>query len=281
MFNQIKTVILLGALTGLSLAVGKFLAGTSGLIIALVFSLGMNLVMFWWSDKIVLWMYKAKPADKKIHHTLYRIIEDVCLKASLPMPKVYIIPSLSPNAFATGPTPSRAAVAVTQGIMDLLSEKELRGVLGHELAHVKNRDTLVATIAACIAGVISALASMARWAAIFGGSGSDREDGSNMFELIALTVITPLIAMMIQFAISRSREFLADETGAGFVSDPLALASALKKLESGSRHVPLNGNPAAASLFIVNPLSGRAILNLLSTHPPISERVKRLERMKS
>lgn len=281
MFNQIKTVILLGALTGLSLAVGNFLAGTSGLIIALVFSLGMNLVMFWWSDKIVLWMYKAKPADKKIHHTLYRIIEDVCLKASLPMPKVYIIPSLSPNAFATGPTPSRAAVAVTQGIMDLLSEKELRGVLGHELAHVKNRDTLVATIAACIAGVISALASMARWAAIFGGSGSDREDGSNMFDLIALTVITPVIAMMIQFAISRSREFLADETGAGFVSDPLALASALKKLESGSRHVPLNGNPAAASLFIVNPLSGRAILNLLSTHPPISERVKRLERMKS
>ena len=277
--NQIKTVILLGAMTGLLLGIGRFIGGTGGLVIALVFSIGMNLSMWWWSDKIVLWMYGAKPADAKTHSHLFAIVKEVSGKAELPMPKVYIIPSESPNAFATGATPSRAAVAVTEGIMNLLTEKELRGVLGHELAHVKNRDTLVTTVAACIAGVISYIASMARWTAIFGGMGS-RDDGPNIGELIAITVITPLIAMMIQLAISRSREYLADERGSRIVGDPLALASALKKLEAGSRHIPLNGSPATSSLFIVNPLSGNAVFKLLSTHPPIQERVKRLEGMK-
>jgi heat shock protein HtpX len=280
MGNQVKTIVLLGVLTGLLLWVGQLVGGASGLTVAIVIVLGMNLITYFFSDKIVLFMYRAKEADKA--SKLYTIVGDVARKANLPMPKVFIVPTKNPNAFATGRSPNHAAVACTEGIMDLLSERELKAVIAHEMGHVRNRDILITTIAATIAGVISYVASMMRYAAFFGGlGGSDDRRGPNLFELLALTIVTPLIATLLQLAISRQREFLADETGARIVKDPNALADALLKIEAGVKAHPMAmGSEATSSLFIANPFRGSGLLNLFSTHPPIAERVGRLRKMK-
>ncbi|MBW3019265.1 zinc metalloprotease HtpX [Candidatus Woesearchaeota archaeon] len=278
MWNNIKTVLLLGALTGLMLLAGVLLGGRAGLLIALVFSLLMNLGTYWFSDKIVLSMYKAKKADKKEYAQLHKLIEEIAHEAKIPKPKVYIIPTMNPNAFATGRNPSHAAVACTQGILSLLDKDELKGVLAHEIGHIKHRDILVTTIAATIAAVISYLAMMARFAAIFGGSRDDR--GSNIFGVLMLAILTPIIAMMLQLAISRSREYMADAASAKITKKPKYLAEALKKLELANKARPLHGNPATSSLFIVNPFSAQGLAALLSTHPPMKERIRRLEEMK-
>ncbi|MHA1675607.1 MAG: zinc metalloprotease HtpX [Candidatus Njordarchaeales archaeon] len=278
MKNYIKTAILLGSLTALFLFIGYYFAGTSGLTIALIFSLLMNLGTYWYSDKIVLSMYRAKQISKSEMPQLHNIIETIAKEANLPKPKVYLIPTENPNAFATGRNPKHAAIAVTQGILNLLSEEELKGVLAHELAHIKNRDILISTIAATIAGVISYLAFMARFAAIFGGMGRDQDN--NILELLALAIIAPITATIIQLAISRSREYLADETGAKLIKNPEPLASALLKLEQASKLHPIRfGSQATSHLFIVNPFSARSLINLFSTHPLISERVNRLRNL--
>ncbi len=267
--NWIKTVLLLGVLTGILLAIGQFFGGSQGLMIALLFSVLMNVGSYWFSDKIVLAIYRAKPAPK--NSFLHDLVEDVAKKAGLPKPKVYIIPTQSPNAFATGRNPENAVVACREGILSVFSRDELRGVLAHEMSHVKNRDTLVTTIAATIAGVISYIAHFAMF---FGGS---RDEDRNPLALLLLVIVTPIVAMLIQLAISRSREFLADETGARTIKDSKSLASALKKLEVSSRITPFrNAEPATSSLFIVNPFSAKGLTGLLSTHPSTEERVKRL-----
>ena len=277
MINQLKTVVLLGLLTALLLWVGQLLGGISGLYIAGVFAVLMNFGSYWFSDKIVLMMYRAKEvADKS--HPLYKTVKEVSEMAKLPMPKVYIIPTDASNAFATGRNPKHAAVAATNGILNLLNHEELKGVMAHEMAHVKNRDILISTIAGTIAGVISYIATMAQWAAIFGGR--DREH-SNILSLILLAIITPLIATIIQLAISRSREYLADATGAGIVRNSKGLASALEKLHNDVRKHPMRlGNQATAHLFIANPFSAKGMMALLSTHPPMEERVRRLNAIK-
>ena len=280
--NQVKTVLLLGLLTGLFLFIGALIGGRTGLIIGLIFAGGMNFFSFWFSDKIVLAIYKAKEANHAEHSQVYDIVKDITLRAKLPMPKVYIIPSAHPNAFATGRSPQKAAVAVTTGIVNLLNNHELKGVLAHELAHVKNRDTLISTISATIAGVISYIAMMARWSAIFGGFGGNR-DNSNIIELLVLAIVAPVMALIIQMAISRSREYLADESGAKFLHDSSGLASALEKIEKGIDMRPLKaqGNTkATAHLFIENPFRGSGFFKMFSTHPQTSDRVKRLREMK-
>jgi len=277
--NQIKTVILLGALTGLLLGAGRLLGGRNGLFIGLAFALVMNFGSYWYSDKIVLAMYRAQPVKKSDHPELYNLVKETSKEANLPMPKVYIVPSNASNAFAAGRNEKHAAVAVTAGITQLLNKEELKGVIAHELAHIKNRDTLIQAVAATIAGVISYLAFFARFAAFFGG-GRDRDSGG-AFELLALAILTPLIATILQLAISRSREYLADETGAKTIKNPKALANALHKLHIGVKHNPLRfGNPSTSSLFIVNPFSARGLISLFSTHPPMEERIKRLESLK-
>ncbi|MDP3698285.1 MAG: zinc metalloprotease HtpX [Nanoarchaeota archaeon] len=283
--NQLKTVLLLGGLTGLLLLIGGLAGGRTGLTIALIFAGGMNFVSYWWSDKIVLWMYRAKEAEKKTYAKLYSMVKEIAGKAHLPMPKVYIIDTPQSNAFATGRNPEHAAVAVTTGILQLLDEKELRAVLSHELGHVKNRDILISTVAATIAGVISYIAMMARWAAIFGGMNRDNENqgSGNVLELLLLAIIAPIMAMIIQLAITRSREYLADETGAHLSKDPLALASALQKIEKSVHNHPfarMGKTEATAHLFISNPLKASAFLELFSTHPSTENRVKRLKEMK-
>jgi len=278
--NQIKTVILLATLTALLLGAGQLLGGRQGLFIGLAFAVVMNFGSYWFSDKIVLAMYRAREIKEADNPELYKTVKEVSQLANLPMPKVYIVPTNNPNAFATGRNPKHSAVAVTNGIMGLLSKDELKGVFAHELAHIKNRDTLIQTVAATIAGVISYLAFFARFAAIFGGGSRDRDSGG-VFELLALAIITPIIATIIQLAISRSREFLADETGAKTIHNPTALADALQKLHIGVKHNPLRfGNTSTSSLFIVNPFSARGLVNLLSTHPPMEERIKRLKNMR-
>ena len=278
--NQLKTVLLLGLLTGLLLVAGQLLGGRRGLFIGLIFALVMNFGSYWFSDKIVLRMYRAKLVEEKDDKELYSLVKEVVHLAGLPMPKIYTLPTMNPNAFATGRNPKHSAVAFSEGILQLLNKDELKGVIAHELSHVKNRDTLIATVAATIAGVISYLAFMARWAAIFGGVGRDRDSG-NAFELLALAILTPLIATIIQLAISRGREYLADETGAKTIHNPYALASALQKLHEGVKHNPLRfGNKSAVSLFIVNPFSAKGMMNLFSTHPPMEERIRRLKEMK-
>ena len=277
-FNQFKTAVLLAVLTALMLLIGTFF-GKTGFYIAIAFVLIMNLVTYFFSDKLVLWMYNAKEAKEKDNPKLFRIIREVSSLAKIPMPKVYIIPSASPNAFATGRNPKNAAVAVTGGIMELLTEDELRGVIAHEIAHVKNRDILISTIAATIAGVISYLASMAQWAAIFGIGGDD--DNGNILGLLLIAILAPIIAIILQLAISRSREYLADETGAKTIHDSKSLASALEKLEKGISKEPMKfGNNSTSSLFIANPFNAKGIFTLFSTHPPIQERIKRLKAMK-
>ncbi|MCF7861100.1 zinc metalloprotease HtpX [Candidatus Woesearchaeota archaeon] len=277
MFNQLKTIILLGALTGILLWIGSFW-GQTGLTIAIIFAVLMNFGSYFWSDKIVLSMYKAQPADKHKYHELHQMVTSLAREGNIPKPQVYIVPSENPNAFATGRDPKHGVVAVTTGIMSLLSQEELKGVLAHEISHIKNRDILIQTVAATIAGVISYIATMAQWAALFGGfGGRDDEGGQGIIELLVLIILTPLLATLIQLAISRSREFMADQGGAKLMHSGKYLASALQKLEKGSAQHPMRqGNPSSAHMFIINPFKG-GLMNLFMTHPPVSERVKKLE----
>lgn len=279
--NFFKTVFLLTALTLLLVFVGGAIGGEQGMMFALVFACVMNLGAYWFSDKLVLAMYRAQPLSETEAPGVHRIVRELTEKAGMPMPRIYRIPSPAPNAFATGRNPRHAVVAVTHGILELLNEEELKGVLGHELSHVQHRDILIASIAATIAGAISMLTSMARWALIFGGGRRDsRGGGSNPFVLLVTAIVAPIAALLIQLAVSRSREFNADEGGARLTGNPLPLASALRKLESGCRRIPmLEASPATAHLFIVNPLRGGGIAKLFSTHPPLEERIERLERM--
>lgn len=274
--NHFKTFMLLAALTGVMLFIGR-LFGMTGFYLALFIVLIMNFVTYFFSDKIVLFMYRAKEIKEKDEPKLYKMIREVTHLAQIPMPRVYIIPSDSPNAFATGRNPKHAAVAVTKGIMNLLSERELKGVIAHEVAHVKNRDILIQTIAATVAGVISYLANMAIW---FGIGGDD--DNGGIIGAIIIAILAPIIALIIQLAISRSREYLADSTGAKTIHDPKALADALEKLDKGISKNPLRfGNNSTSSLFIANPFNAKGITQLFSTHPPMGIRIKRLREMKA
>lgn len=280
MLNRFKTAALLGLLTALFLFIGQMFGGSFGLAIAVVLAVAMNFGAYWFSDKIVLKMYKAQEVTPNEAPDLYRMVKTLAERAEIPMPKVYIIPEHTPNAFATGRNPKNAAVAVTVGIMEMLNAEELYGVLAHEIGHIKNRDTLVMTVAGAIGGAISFIADMAFWSSIFGGS-DDEEGGSPIGGLLGI-MIAPFAAMMIQMAISRSREFVADESGAKLSGNPLALASALRKIEGWSKEVPIHsGTPATAHLFIINPFSGGGLSKLFSTHPATAERIKRLEAMDS
>ena len=275
--NTFKTAALLTGLTLLLVYAGAYLGGQSGMTIALIFALAMNAFTYWFSDKLVLKMYKAKEVNEAEAPELFSMVRRLAQKAGLPMPKVYLINQPQPNAFATGRNPAHAAVAVTSGIMNILSSEELEGVLGHELAHVQHRDILIGTVAATIAGAISFLAQMAQFAMIFGGRDSRR---GNPIVAIVLMIVTPIAAMLIQMAISRSREYEADAGGAKISGNPQHLASALKKLHMASQQIPFKAQPATAHMFIVNPLSAKGLTKLFSTHPPMEERVARLEAMR-
>ena len=280
MSNALKTTALLGVLTGLLLWVGQLLGGTQGLMLALVFAAVMNLGSYWFSDRIVLAMYRARPLSESDAPELFRIVRELAVGAHMPMPRVYMIPTDSPNAFATGRSPEHAAVAVTEGIMRILTTDELRGVLAHELSHVKNRDTLISAVAATLAGVVMMVARMAQWAAIFGGMRRDeRDEGGGAIGFLLTIVVAPIAAMLIQMAISRAREYQADATGAQLSHDPEALASALQKITVASGRIPLPAGPATAHLWIVNPLRGQWLATLFSTHPPVEERIRRLRSM--
>src|SRR5262249_19446950 len=282
MGNFFKTAVLLAALTCLVVLIGGAIAGQQGMLIAFVFAAGMNFFSYWFSDKIVLSMYGAQPVDEAAAPDLWRVVRRLATRASIPMPRVYIIPGDTPNAFATGRSPEHAAVAVTEGIMRMLDENELEGVIAHELSHVRNRDTLTMTIAATLAGVITYLAHMAQWAAIFGGRRSDDEDsGGGAIAAIAMAILAPIAALLVQMAISRTREFQADASGAHLAGQPWGLAKALEKLEMAASIAPMQATPATAHLFIVNPLRGGGIASLFSTHPPTPERIARLRAMKS
>jgi heat shock protein HtpX len=276
--NQIKTFILMALLTALLVWIGSLVGGRSGAVFALVFAGVMNFGVYWFSDRIVLKMYRAKPVTEAEQPALYRIVRELALRGNIPVPKVYIIPQDAPNAFATGRNPQHAAVAVTTGIMRLLNEDELKGVLAHELSHVRHRDILIGTIAATIAGAISMIASFARWGAIFGGD--DREGGAaQLVIMLVLTTLAAFAAFLIQLAISRSREYHADEGGAQLSGNPLYLARALGKLDAGTKRIPMQVNPSTAHMFIVNPLKAKGVQGLFSTHPPIEKRIARLEAM--
>jgi len=281
MSSVLRTTVLLAALTALFLVIGGAVGGNQGVIIAFVFALLTNVASYWFSDKIVLTMYGAQEVSLHEAPELYRLVQRLAQRAGIPMPRVYIIPSDSPNAFATGRNPQHGAVAVTEGIMRLLDEEELAGVLGHELGHIRNRDTLIMTVAATLAGAITMLAHMAQWGALLGGFGrrEDDEGGGGMLGLLLMAILAPIAAMLIQLAISRSREYFADRTGAAIAGAPTGLAAALEKLHYASQRLPLEANPATAHLFIVNPLSGRAFMTLFSTHPPLEERIRRLRRL--
>jgi heat shock protein HtpX len=278
MMNTLKTMVLLVTLTVLFIFIGALLGGRSGMTIALFIALAMNFFAYWFSDKIVLRMYGAREVSEAEAPELYSIVRTLSQKAGLPMPKVYIIDADQPNAFATGRNPRHGAVAVTTGIMRILDRNELAGVISHELAHIKNRDILVSTIAATIAGAISYLAQMAQWAMIFGGRRDD-DEGGNPIAALVMMIVAPIAAMLVQLAISRTREYGADAGGARIVGNPLYLANALKKLHYASQRIPLEANPATSHMFIVNPLSGGGFAKLFSTHPPIEERIARLEAM--
>jgi len=276
MANGMKTALLLGLLSGLLLVIGDALGGRGGLVIAFGFAIVMNFASYWFSDKIVLMMYKAQQVGPE--HPLYRLVGRLAQRAGLPMPKVYIIPEMSPNAFATGRNPSHAAVAATEGILKVLDERELEGVIAHELAHVKHRDILISSVAATIAAAIMMLARMAQFAAFFGGAGrsDDDREGANPIAMLATIILAPIAAMLVQAAISRSREFAADAGAAQIVGSPYGLVDALKKIEAVAKRVPLDANPATAHMFIIKPFSAGAVLSLFSTHPPTEKRIRAL-----
>ncbi|MEW6162451.1 MAG: zinc metalloprotease HtpX [Nitrospirota bacterium] len=276
--NNLKTLFLLVTLTLILVWAGAALGGKQGMTIALIFAFGINFFAYWFSDKIVLRMYGAKEVSEAEAPDLYGIVRRIVQKAEMPMPKVYIINEEQPNAFATGRNPRHAAVAVTTGILRILSREELQGVIGHELAHIKHRDILISTIAATIAGAISYLAQMAQWAMIFGHRGDDEEGGNPVAALIMM-IVGPIAALIVQMAISRSREYAADEGGARLAGNPRYLSGALRKLHWASQKIPMNANPATSHMFIVNPLSGGGLLKLFSTHPPVEERIARLDSM--
>ncbi len=276
MQSTMKTTLLLASLTALIVFIGGSLGGQSGMLVAFVFAVTMNFGAYWFSDKIVLRMYRARQVDPSEAPGLYQMVERLAQKSGLPTPRVYVIPQDSPNAFATGRNPEHAVVAVTQGILRLMSDEELEGVLAHELGHVKNRDILISSIAATLAGAIMMLASMARWAAIFGGVSRDDDEGGGVFGLLFMMFLAPLAAALIQMAISRTREYQADATAAEMTGSPYGLAHALEKLGKATKQIPMEANPSTAHMFIVNPLSGRSMMKLFSTHPPLEERIRRL-----
>ena len=282
MSNVFKTGLLLAVLTAVLVLIGGAIGGQQGMVIAFVIALVMNFVSYWFSDKMVLAAYGAQPIDEAAAPRLYAIVRRLTTRAGIPMPRVYLVPSETPNAFATGRNPQHAVVAVTEGIMRILDEEELEGVLAHELSHVKNRDVLISTIAATLAGAITYLAHMAQWAAMFGGrSRDDEEGGSNPIAMILLAILAPIAALLVQMAVSRSREFQADATGAKVAGRSFGLAKALEKLQMANQAMPMaDATPATAHLFIVNPLSGETLMRLFSTHPPLEERIARLRAMR-
>jgi heat shock protein HtpX len=282
MSNVFKTGLLLAVLTAMLVLIGGAVGGRQGMLVAFVVAVVMNFVSYWFSDKMVLAAYGAQPIEEAAAPRLYAIVHRLATRAGIPMPRVYLIPSETPNAFATGRNPEHAVVAVTEGIMRILDEEELEGVLAHELSHVKNRDVLISTIAATLAGAITYLAHMAQWAAMFGGrSRDDDEGGSNPFAMILLAVLAPIAALLVQMAVSRSREFQADATGAKVAGKSWGLAKALEKLQMANQQMPMaDATPATAHLFIVNPLSGQTLMRLFSTHPPLEERIARLRAMR-
>lgn len=281
MSNIFKTGLLLAVLTALLVVVGGAIGGQQGMFIAFFLALAMNFFSYWFSDKMVLAMYRAQPLDERQAPELHAMVRRLAQRAQIPMPRVYLIPGDTPNAFATGRNPEHSAIAVTEGIMRILDQDELEGVIAHELSHVKNRDVLISTIAATLAGAITYLAHMAQWAAIFGGRRDDEDEGgANPIAMIAMAIVAPIAAMLVQMAVSRAREFQADATGAQLAGRTWGLAKALEKLQMAQQVVPMDANPATAHLFIVNPLSGRALMNLFSTHPPLEERIARLRAMR-
>jgi heat shock protein HtpX len=277
--NYFKTTLLLGLMTGLILVVGRALGGNQGMLVALGVAAVMNFVSYWFSDRIVLKMYRGQEVSPAEAPRFHAIVDRLIARANLPKPKLYLLPGDSPNAFATGRNPDHAAVAATEGVLKLMNDEELEGVIAHELAHVKNRDILISSVAATIAGAITFLATMARWGALFGGYGSnsDRDrGGGNIVSLLLTAILAPIAAMLVQMAISRSREFAADATGAQIAGQPYGLAKALEKLDSYSKRLPMPATQATAHMFIVAPFTGSAFTNLFSTHPPIEERIRRL-----
>lgn len=281
MKNNLKTVLLLGTLAGLMVGLGNLLGGRGGAVLGLMFAAVMNLGAYWFSDKIALRMSRARPVSPAEAPQLYSAVRRLTQRAGLPMPSLHVIPSDQPNAFATGRNPSHAALAVTEGILAMLTPEELEGVLAHELAHVRNRDILIASVAATIAGAISFLATMARWGAIFGG-GDDEDNPGGLIGVLVASIVAPIAAMIVQMAVSRSREFQADAVGTEIAGRPHGLASALRKLEVASQRIPMAVNPSAAPMFIVNPLRGpwaHGAARLFSTHPPTEERIRRLHQM--
>ncbi len=275
MANNIKTAMLLGLLTGIILVIGGSLGGRQGMTVALLFSIAMNFASYFFSDKIALSMYRAKLATREEAPRLHAIVELLCASSGIPTPKIYIIPDESPNAFATGRNPGHASVAVTQGALRLLNENELTGVLAHEISHVKNRDILISSVAATLAGVIMWVANMARYAAIFGGRDRD-DDGGGAIGSLATILVAPIAALLIQMWISRTREYQADASGAEAAGSPHGLASALQKLENYSKRIPMQASPGSAHMLIMHPFSGKSLMNLFSTHPPTQERIRRL-----
>jgi heat shock protein HtpX len=280
--NTIRTTLLLGALTGLLMLIGGYFGGKGGVVIAFLFAMVMNFGSYWFSDKIVLRMYKAQEISESQAPELYGIVKNLALRGDLPMPRVYVIPENTPNAFATGRDENHAVVAVTEGITRILNRDELEGVIGHELTHIKNKDMLIGSIAATLAGAIVMLANMAQWAAIFGGVSRDDDEGGGggLIGLILMAILAPIAATVIQMAISRSREFLADAGGAKISGKPYGLAGALEKLQRASQAIPMDANPSTAHMFIVNPLTGGSLMSLFSTHPPLEERIARLKSMR-
>jgi len=277
MGNIFRTGLLLGVLTALLVLIGAALGGRQGMLIAFVFAAGMNFFGYWFSDRIVLKMHRAVEASPDRNAELYRIVQELSHNAGIPTPRVFIIPDQSPNAFATGRNPEHAVVAVTEGLLRLMKKEEVAGVIAHELAHVRNRDILIGSIAATMAGAVMILANMARWAALFGGGGNNEGGRSGVAGMIIISILAPLAALMVQMAVSRSREYHADATGARISGNPSGLASALEKLGAYSKRVPMKtAEPSSAHMFIVNPLSGRSMASLFSTHPPIEERIARL-----
>jgi heat shock protein HtpX len=280
MSNMFKTALLLAVLTAMLVVIGGAVGGRQGMVMAFVLAVVMNFASYWFSDRIVLAMYGAQPIDEAGAPRLHAMVRRLATRARIPMPRVYLIPSETPNAFATGRNPEHAAVAVTEGIMRILDEDELEGVLAHELSHVKNRDILISTIAATLAGAITYLAHMVQWGAMFGHRSDDEEGGGSMAGALVMAILAPIAAMLVQMAVSRAREYQADATGAQLAGRTAGLARALEKLQMAQQAIPMAANPATAHLFIVNPLTGRSLMNLFSTHPPLEMRIARLRAMR-